>query len=106
MGAAGIMQGIWATSVDDLHSPTYRNYSMFHTNTTQSAAPEWDTVRPARADRARALSLTRTLIGSLTLALTLTFTLTRCAWRAASDASYATLTLTLTLTLTKGSNPP
>ena len=73
VGAAGIMQGIWATSVDDLHSPTYRNYSMFHTNTTQSAAPEWDTVRPARADQARALSLTRTLIGSLTLALTLTF---------------------------------
>ena len=44
MGAAGIMSGVWATSVDELRSPTYRNYPMFHTNTSMSAAPEWDTV--------------------------------------------------------------
>ena len=44
MGAAGIMSGVWATSVDELRSPTYRNYPMFHTNTSMSAGPEWDTV--------------------------------------------------------------
>ena len=51
VGAAGIMRGVWATTVDDLHSPTYRNYSMFHTNTTMSAAPEWDTVCMAGGQR-------------------------------------------------------
>ena len=50
-GVAGIMQGIWATTADELHSPTYRNYSMFHTNQTMSAQAEWDTVCAAGGQR-------------------------------------------------------
>ena len=47
--AAGIMQGVWATTAAELHSKT--GYPMFHTNRTASASAEWDTVCMAGGQR-------------------------------------------------------